>query len=98
MCTQEVLYCQRFKAKGALESESRIAMLLSDQRDPRGHVCVLSVPGAVVMFSQGVRETPSGVDPTDGVNGCDGGTALDKRYAPLCRGTGTSSGMGQRST
>ena len=34
-------------------------------RDPRGQVRVLAVPGTVVMMSPGVRETPSGVDPTD---------------------------------
>ena len=63
---------------------------------PRGRVSICSVPGAVVMISPGVTATTSGVDPTDGVNGCDGGTALDRRNAPHCRGAGTNSGMGQR--
>ena len=40
---------------------------------PRERVCIFSVPGAVVMISPGVTATTSGVDPTDGVNGCDGG-------------------------
>ena len=47
---------------------------------PRERVCtgIFSVPGAVVMISPGVTATTSGVDPTDGVNGCDGGTGERK--------------------
>ena len=42
-----------------------------------GQVCVLSITGALVMIGPGARETPSGVDPADGL---DGGSDDDDVY------------------